>query len=65
MKKFFVLAVLFLGTSLGFSQSLDSNTDIVEKPTPLTKKGQMFVFFGWNRAAFSNSDIRFSGNGYN
>ena len=65
MKKFFALAVLFLGTSLGFSQSLDSNTGIVEKPTPLTKKGQMFVFFGWNRAAFSNSDIHFSGNGYN
>ncbi len=33
------------------------------KPT-LTKKGQMFVFFGWNRAMFSNSDIHFQGNGY-
>lgn len=36
-----------------------------QKPDPLSKKGQMFVFFGWNRAAFSNSDINFSGNGYN
>lgn len=35
-----------------------------EKPEPLTKKGQMFVFWGWNRAGFSNSDIRFKGNGY-
>ncbi|WP_306552785.1 hypothetical protein [Chryseobacterium sp. WG23] len=35
-----------------------------QKPEPLSKKGQMFVFFGWNRAAFSNSDIRFKGNGY-
>lgn len=25
----------------------------------------MFVFYGWNRAAYSNSDIHFSGNGYN
>lgn len=35
-----------------------------EKPLPLSKKGQMFVFWGWNRAGFSNSDIRFKGNGY-
>lgn len=28
------------------------------------KKGAMFVFWGWNRAGFSNSDIRFKGNGY-
>jgi len=35
-----------------------------EKPLPLSKKGQVFVFFGWNRAAYSNSDIHFSGNGY-
>ncbi len=35
-----------------------------KKPEPLSKKGQMFVFFGWNRAAYSNSDIHFKGNGY-
>ncbi|KAA2217885.1 hypothetical protein FW780_18350 [Chryseobacterium sediminis] len=35
-----------------------------EKPLPLSKKGQVFVFYGWNRAAYSNSDIHFTGNGY-
>ncbi|OVE63306.1 hypothetical protein B0E34_00415 [Chryseobacterium mucoviscidosis] len=35
-----------------------------EKPLALSKKGQVFVFYGWNRAAYSNSDIHFSGNGY-
>jgi len=35
-----------------------------EKPLPLSKKGQVFVFYGWNRGAYSNSDIHFSGNGY-
>lgn len=60
MKKFFAVALMFLGTGLSFSQNYDVN----EKPEPLTKKGQMFVFFGWNRAAFSTSDIHFSGNGY-
>ena len=27
-------------------------------------KGTMFVYWGWNRAGFSKSDIRFKGNGY-
>ena len=35
-----------------------------EKPLPLSNKGQVFVFYGWNRGAYSNSDIHFSGNGY-
>ncbi len=39
-------------------------TPVSKKPEPLSKKGQMFFFYGWNRAAFSNSDIRFKGNGY-
>ena len=34
-----------------------------EKPLPLSKKGQVFVFYGWNRAAYSNSYINFNGNG--
>ena len=58
MKKVAVLAALFLGFSFGFGQD--------EKPEkePLTQKGQMLIFWGWNRAAFSNSDIHFKGNGY-
>jgi hypothetical protein len=47
----------------GPTVGLPSNNEEV-KPEPLTKKGQMFVFWGWNRAGFSNSDIRFKGNGY-
>ncbi len=39
-------------------------TPVYKKPEPLSKKGQMFVFYGWNRAAYSNSDIHFKGNGY-
>lgn len=54
--------------TLSIEKSLElptSSTPKKQKPDPLSKKGQMFVFFGWNRAAFSNSDINFSGNGYN
>ena len=58
MKKLAVLAVLFLGFSFGYGQ------DEKPKKEPLTQKGQMFVFWGWNRAGFTDSDIRFKGNGY-
>ena len=37
---------------------------IVETSKSSFKKGAMFVFWGWNRAGFSNSDIKFKGNGY-
>lgn len=51
------------------SLTVENNADLFKapafkKPEPLSKKGQMFVFYGWNRAAYSNSDIRFKGNGY-
>ena len=33
--------------------------------TPKThKKGELFMYWGWNRAAFSSSDIQFSGDNY-
>ncbi len=37
----------------------------VKTKSLLGRKGAIFVFYGWNRAAYSNSDIHFSGNGYN
>lgn len=73
MKKF--IAVGLLISNFVFAQNTKIDTleerhndesllTSYEKPEPLTKKGQMFVFWGWNRAGFSNSDIRFKGNGY-
>ena len=31
---------------------------------PKTNKGKIFFYWGWNRGYFSNSDIHFSGEGY-
>ncbi|WP_052480485.1 hypothetical protein [Chryseobacterium sp. StRB126] len=72
MKRLFVVGLMM--SSFVFGQKKDSllvenNADLFKapvskKPEPLSKKGQMFFFYGWNRAAFSNSDIRFKGNGY-
>jgi len=77
MKKFFELVfVFFVGTTMLFGQKQDSISreaidDIsgqlisvnINKSSTL-KKGTMFIFWGWNRAGFSKSDIRFKGNGY-
>ena len=63
MKKFFKIFLIFFVGSFVFGQnSNDENTEIGSKK-PFGKKGTMFVFWGWNRAAFSKSDIHFKGNG--
>ena len=64
MKKFFELVfVVFVGTTLLFGQNEDKVNDTEYNPSKFSK-GTMFVFWGWNRAGFSKSDIRFKGNGY-
>lgn len=61
MKKFFEFVfVFFVGITTVFGQ----NQDTIDNDKSTLKKGTMFVFWGWNRAGFSNSDIRFRGNGY-
>ena len=65
------LAILF-GLNYLYAQNTDSlalsgkmnSQNYADKVSPLSKKGQMFVFWGWNRAAFTHSDIHFQGNGY-
>lgn len=74
MKKLLLPLLLFLiGLNFANAQNQDSivldalsgNLKSVNiKPQALSKKGQMFIFWGYNRAAFTNSDIHFKGNGY-
>lgn len=35
-----------------------------KKETRVSNKGKMFVYWGWNRATYSNSDITFKGTNY-
>lgn len=58
LRKTVLWAVMFMGFSWVFGQ----NSAIQKEP--LSQKGQMLIFWGWNRAAFSNSDIHFRGEGY-
>jgi len=58
MKRLVTLLSLIIGC-FAYSQSTTSSHD-----NELTKKGVIFAFWGWNRAAFTKSDIHFKGADY-
>lgn len=55
MKKLLIASICLLTFGQAFSQ---------EQNNSLTKKGKIFLFWGWNTAGFSKSDIHFKGDGY-
>lgn len=52
-KKILLIVLSIFQTALIFAQS-----------EPAYKKGTFFAFWGWNRSAYTNSDIHFKGNDY-
>ena len=52
---------LFLFIIIGFK----SFSQEVKSPSSITKKGSFNFYWGWNRDAYSKSDITFRGNDYN
>lgn len=56
MKKLFLFSILI--SSIAFSQ------ETPEKRTS-KNKGTFFFYWGWNRAAYTNSDLHFQGTNYN
>ncbi|SEM45702.1 hypothetical protein SAMN05421856_103342 [Chryseobacterium taichungense] len=68
LKTFFVLIIgsnLVLGQKIKEDSLIESGSvDLLLIDKSTFKKGTMFAFWGWNRAGFSDSDIRFKGNGY-
>jgi len=66
MQKYFI-AILLLITTLSFSQEIEIDS-LEIKPNyndVQHNKNRMFIFWGWNRSNFSNSDIYFKGTDYN
>jgi hypothetical protein len=55
-----ILLVLFFSFSSVSAQ--ESNVDF--KKNKVTNKGKFFVYWGWNWASYSDSDIRFKGSDY-
>lgn len=57
MKKLAILGLVLLGLLTNAQQEVK----IKKVSFP---KGQVLLFWGWNRASYTNSDIHFKGNGY-
>lgn len=60
MKKKLLAGVLALSSIMSFAQAQTS-----QEGGSLTKKGKIFLIWGWNTAAFSDSNIHFKGDNYN
>lgn len=61
MNKFLKIFILIFVGNFVFGQNSDEATPSKKE---FGEKGTMFVFWGWNRANFTKSDIHFTGNGY-
>ena len=57
MKQIIIILILCFFVKAGFSQNGVNYSN--------TKKGQIYVIWGWNRAAYTKSNISFKGNDYN
>jgi hypothetical protein len=57
MKTTFTIALLFLSFFIGSAQ----NNTAMQKTE---RKGNLYVYWGWNRGWYSNSDINFTGTDY-
>jgi len=61
--KFIKIFFLLFIVNFTSGQGIESTTSLSQKKS-FSDKGSMFVFWGWNRAAFTTSNIHFTGNGY-
>ena len=59
-KYIFILVALFFSTNSLVGQE---NT-VLTKKNKVINKGKFFVYWGWNWASYTDSDIRFKGNNY-
>ncbi len=57
MKKSIAVGFLLLLSVSGFSQSLNHQT-------AKSREGEFYAYWGWNRGAFTKSDIQFTGDNY-
>ena len=58
MKKIFLTSIIAIQATIGFSQTNQFNKQE-------SNKGKIFVYWGWNQSAYTQSDIHFKGDEYN
>lgn len=59
-----VIGILLFFTTMDYAQSKTSYSVKANEAYTAHNKGKVFVYWGWNRAYFSHSDIHFQGNDY-
>lgn len=61
MKTNTIILLVFI---FSFSTLVAQQTDVIPKKQKVVNKGKFFVYWGWNWASYTNSDIRFKGDNY-
>lgn len=61
MKNYSLILLVLL---FSFTAITAQNKERVSKKNKVTNKGKFFMYWGWNWASYSNSDIRFKGENY-
>lgn len=64
MKKISIFLLLLLINGAVFGQESKQELKQESKQEKLLNKGKFYVYWGWNRGAYSNSDIHFKGENY-
>lgn len=55
-----ILGILFFS----FLSIVGQQNDVIPQKKKTINKGKFFAYWGWNRASYTDSDIRFKGNNY-
>ena len=65
MYKAIIIYILITCTTNCYSQEKQIGTTPLENKFKTQKKGKFYFYWGWNKAQYSYSDIRFKGDNYN
>ena len=65
MYKAIIIYILITCTTNCYSQEKQIETTPLENKFKTQKKGKFYFYWGWNKAQYSYSDIRFKGDNYN
>ena len=65
MYKAVIIYILIACTTNCYSQKKQIETTLIENRFKTQKKGKFYFYWGWNKAQYSYSDIRFKGDNYN
>ena len=60
-----IIYILIVCTTNCYSQEKQIETKLIKDKFKTQKKGKFYFYWGWNKAQYSYSDIKFKGDNYN